>query len=402
MAIKITEQCIGCSACVSTCPFGAIEMKENKASISEACTACGACVENCPVSAIIREAIEKKLTIDKTAYKGVWVYIEQYEGKARNVGHELLGEGRKLADQMGEELVGVIVSDEVAHLAKDVFASGADKVYLLEGPEYKHYSTDAYTIAFTDLINTYKPAVILLGATNDGRDLGPRIACRVGTGLTADCTNLGIDEATGLVAWTRPAFGGNIMATILCPEHRPQMGTVRPKVFKKPEQDFSRTGEIIKVVSKVKAADIRTRLVEVIKVCTAACNLEEAEIIVAGGRGLCKPENFAVIEELADVLGGAVGASRAAVDAGWKPHIHQVGQTGKTVGPKIYFACGISGAIQHLAGMSSSDIIIAVNKDADAPIFKMADYGIVGDVMEVMPALIAEFKKLIMPLTQNK
>ena len=394
MAIKITEQCIGCSACVSACPFAAIKMEENKALISEACTACGACIEICPVTAIIREKVEKKLTINKSDYKGVWVYIEQYEGKARNVGHELLGEGRKLADQMREELVGIIIGDDVAHLAKDAFASGADKVYLLEDPEYKHYSTDAYTIAFTDLINTYKPSVILMGATNDGRDLGPRVACRVGTGLTADCTNLGIDETTGLVAWTRPAFGGNIMATILCPEHRPQMGTVRPKVFKKPEQDFSRTDEIIKVESRVKAADIRTRLVEVIKVCTATCNLEEAEIIVAGGRGMCKPENFAVIEELADVLGGAVGASRAAVDAGWKPHIHQVGQTGKTVGPKIYFACGISGAIQHLAGMSSSDIIVSINKDPDAPIFKMADYGIVGDVMEVLPALIAEFKKI--------
>jgi electron transfer flavoprotein alpha subunit len=267
-------------------------------------------------------------------------------------------------------------------------------VYLVEGDEYKHYNTDAYTIAFTDLINTYKPSVILLGATNDGRDLGPRVACRVGTGLTADCTGLGIDEQTGLVAWTRPAFGGNIMATILCPDHRPQMGTVRPKVFKKPEPDYGKSGELIRMASKVKPEDIRTKLIEVIKVCTAACNLEEAEIIVSGGRGMCKPENFTLIEELAGVLGGAVGASRAAVDAGWKPAMHQVGQTGKTVAPKIYFACGISGAIQHLAGMSSSDIIIAINKDADAPIFKMADYGIVGDVMEVLPVLTEEIRKI--------
>jgi electron transfer flavoprotein alpha subunit len=295
---------------------------------------------------------------------------------------------------MRQEVAAVLIGNQVEHLSAALFASGADKVYLVEGPEYSHYSTDAYTTTLTDLIHSYKPSVVLLGATNDGRDLGPRVACRVQTGLTADCTGLGIDEKTGLVAWTRPALGGNIMATILCKDHRPQMGTVRPKVFKKPEPDASRSGEIIRVASKVKADDIRTKLIDVIQVCTASCNLEEAEIIVSGGRGMCKPENFAMIEELADVLGGAVGASRAAVDAGWKQALHQVGQTGKTVGPKIYFAVGISGAIQHLAGMSSSDIIIAINKDADAPIFKMADYGIVGDAMEVLPILIAEFKKI--------
>ncbi|SMC71410.1 electron transfer flavoprotein subunit alpha [Sporomusa malonica] len=395
MAVKvISDQCIGCSACVGACPFGAIIMENDKAIITEACTACGACVDVCPVGAILREVEEKTVAVDKNLYKGVWVYIEQVNGHIRNVSHELLGEGRKLADAMGQELAAVLIGQDVASLTKDVFASGADKIYLVEGTEFKHYSTDGYTITMTDLINTYRPSVILMGATNDGRDLGPRVACRVGTGLTADCTNLGIDEATGLVAWTRPAFGGNIMATILCPDHRPQMGTIRPKVFKRPEQDFSHTGEIIKVASKVKPEDIRTELIEVIQACTASCNLEEAEIIVSGGRGMCKPENFTLIEELANVLGGAVGASRAAVDAGWIPALNQVGQTGKTVGPKVYFACGISGAIQHLAGMSSSDIVIAINKDADAPIFKMADYGIVGDVLEVIPALIAEFKKL--------
>jgi electron transfer flavoprotein alpha subunit len=394
MAVKIVEDCIGCGACVSTCPFGAIMMQEDSAMITEGCTACGACIEVCPVNAIIREAEEKTVTMDKREYKDVWVFIEQVNGQARGVGHELLGQGRQLADAMGQQLIGILIGNDVEKLSKEVIASGADKVYLIEGAEYKHYTTDAYTIAFAHLINTYKPSVILIGATNDGRDLGPRVACRVGTGLTADCTDLGIDEETGLVAWTRPAFGGNIMATILCPEHRPQMGTIRPKVFKRPQQDFSRTGEIIRVESQVKAADIRTRLIEIIKGTTVTCNLEEAEIIVSGGRGIGKPENFALIEELAKVLGGAVGASRAAVDAGWKPALHQVGQTGKTVGPKVYFACGISGAIQHLAGMSSSDIIIAINKDPNAPIFKVADYGIVGDVNEVIPALIDEFKKI--------
>ncbi|WP_094605666.1 Caffeyl-CoA reductase-Etf complex subunit CarE [Sporomusa silvacetica DSM 10669] len=395
MAVIINkEECIGCSACINSCPFGAMVMEADKACMTDACTMCGACVDACPVGAITKEVEESSVKIDKDAYKDVWVFIEQVEGQIRNVSHELLGEGRKLADAKGQKLAGVIIGDGVESFAKKVFASGADKVYLIEGPEFKNYSTDGYTAVFTDLISTYKPSVILIGATNDGRDLGPRVACRVGTGLTADCTNLGIDEQTGLVAWTRPAFGGNIMATILCPEHRPQMGTVRPKVFKRPEQDFSRTGEIVRVVSKVKSQDIRTKLVDLVKVCTTSCNLEEAEIIVSGGRGMCKPENFALIEDLAAVLGGVVGASRAVVDAGWKPHFHQVGQTGKTVGPKVYFACGISGAIQHVAGMSSSDVVIAINKDADAPIFKVADYGIVGDVMDVLPALIEEFKKV--------
>lgn len=395
MAIKINqEQCTSCGACQPACPFGAIAMQDGKAIITEACTACGACIDICPAGTIVREEEARTIAIDKSAYQNVWVYIEMAGDKPRNVGLELVGAGRKLADGMGQKLAGVIIGDKLEEVAKEVFAAGADQVYLVESPALANYSTDGYTATFVDLIGTYKPSVVLLGATNDGRDLGPRIACRIGTGLTADCTGLAIDETTGLVAWTRPAFGGNIMATILCPDHRPQMGTVRPSVFKRPESDYARSSEIIRVPSKVQASDIRTKIVEVIKVATATCNLEEAEIIVSGGRGLGKPENFCYVEALADVLGGAVGASRAAVDAGWKPHLHQVGQTGKTVGPKIYFACGISGAIQHLAGMSSSDIIIAINKDPDAPIFRMADYGIVGDALEVLPILTEEFRKI--------
>jgi len=395
MAVKVRiDQCVGCGVCVSGCPFGAIAMKEGKAEIGDACTVCGACVDSCPVGAIEQKTEEKQVAMDKSEYKHVWVYIEVDDGVLRNVGLELLGQGRKLADTMGQKLAGVLIGDGIAGVTKDVLAYGADMVYLVEGPELAHYSTDGYTAVVQDLINTYKPSVVLMGATTNGRDLGPRVACRIGTGLTADCTDLGIDEQTGLVAWTRPAFGGNIMATILCPDHRPQMGTIRPSVFKKLQPDYAKTGEVIRVASKVKAEDIRTKLVEVIHVCSASCNLEEAEIIVSGGRGMCKPENFVLIERLAAVLGGAVGASRAAVDAGWKPAMHQVGQTGKTVGPKIYIACGISGAIQHLAGMSSSDIVIAINKDPDAPIFKVADYGIVGDVMEILPILTAEFQKI--------
>lgn len=248
---------------MAVCPFGAIAMEADKAVVTEACTACGACIDACPAGTIVRAEETRQVSMDKAEYKDVWVFVEVSEGKARGVGLELLGEGRKLADGMGQKLCGVLIGHGVEGLAQEVFACGADKVYLVEGPEYGHYSTDAFTAAFADLIGEYKPAVILIGATNDGRDLGPRVACRVGTGLTADCTGLGIDGETGLVAWTRPAFGGNIMATILCPDHRPQMGTVRPKVFKKPAADYGRTGEIVRVASKVRAEDIRTRLVEV-------------------------------------------------------------------------------------------------------------------------------------------
>jgi len=394
MAVIIDEEkCIGCGICETTCPFGAISLKNSKAVIGLACTQCGACVDVCPVGAISRVEVAQEVTMDKTQYKNVWVYIETVEGKIKNVSLELLGEGRKLADKMGQHLAGVLLGKDMEILSKDIFAAGADEVYLVEADELAHYNTDGYTTVVADLIQEHKPSVVLVGATNDGRDLGPRIASRIATGLTADCTGLAIDEETGLVAWTRPAFGGNIMATILCPEHRPQMGTVRPSVFKKPPLDYDRCGKITRVKSTVKPEDIRTKLMDVVKVCTTCCNLEEADIIVSGGRGLGKPENFKLVEDLAEVLGATVGASRAAVDAGWKPHMCQVGQTGKTVGPKIYIACGISGAVQHLVGMSSSDIIIAINRDKDAPIFQVANYGIVGDVLEVLPIMTEEFKK---------
>lgn len=392
MAVWIKQdECVGCGACVGTCPFGAIVMENGKARITDACTSCGACVESCPVSAIATDAVAGGKTAD-ASYKGVWVFIEQREGHIRNVSLELIGEGRKLADELGEELAGVVIGDGVEPLAKEVFASGADKVYLVEDAALRQYSTDGYAAAFTRLINKYRPSVILLGATNDGRDLGPRVAARVKTGLTADCTGLSIDPEARLVAWTRPAFGGNIMATIFCPDSRPQMGTVRPKVFKKPQPDYGKTGQLIREKAELANVAIRTSIVDFVQVCTTSCNLEDAEIIVSGGRGLGNPEGFKLIEELAEALGGTVGASRAVIDAGWKPYPHQVGQTGKTVGPKIYFACGISGAIQHLAGMQTSDIIVAINKDPDAPIFKVAHYGIVGDLYEVIPALIAKLK----------
>lgn len=330
---------------------------------------------------------------EQQEYKNLWVYIETEEGKAKNVSYELLTPGRELADQKQQQLVAVIIGDGVEEAAKDAIAYGADQVILIEGEEYRYYNTDAFSSALRYLILKYKPETILIGATNNGRDVGPKLACNLGTGLTADCTSLSIDEESGNIAWTRPAFGGNLMATIQCPNTRPQMGTVRPGVFKKSGYNPKRQGEIIRENFRVPAEQIRTKLKERVKEVVEALNLEEAEIIVSGGRGLGKPENFSYIRELAEVLGGAVGSSRAAVDAGWIPHAHQVGQTGKTVAPKIYIACGISGAIQHLAGMSGSDTIIAINKDPDAPIFSVADYGIVGNLFDVIPAMVEEIKK---------
>ncbi|WP_255451266.1 electron transfer flavoprotein subunit alpha/FixB family protein [Sporomusa sp. KB1] len=327
-------------------------------------------------------------------YKNVWVFIESDHGEAKNVGLELLNQGRILAEANKEKLIGVVIGNEVDAAVKSAIAYGADEVILVEGEEYKDYNTDGYTNVMVKLVEKFKPSVILIGASNNGRDLGPRISARLATGLTADCTGLGINEETRDIAWTRPAFGGNLMATILCSSTRPQIGTVRPGVFKKAQPDTARSAPIIKEEIRTPAEIIRTKVVGFIKALDeAAVKLEEAEIIVSGGRGMGKPENFALLNEFADLLGGSVGASRAAVDAGWMPPLQQVGQTGKTVGPKIYFACGISGAIQHLAGMSSSDVIVAINKDPEAPIFDVADYGVVGDLFEVIPALIEEIRK---------
>lgn len=326
--------------------------------------------------------------------RNVWVFIEVVRGKIKGVSLELLGQGRKMADDLGEKLVAIIPGNEIEDFAKMAIHYGADEAIVVDQKELKDYSTDGYTKAMCTLIKKYNPAVLLIGATNNGRDLGPRVSSRMQTGLTADCTELGVDSETRLVKWTRPAFGGNLMATILCPDYRPQIGTVRPGVFKKPEEDTGRKGEIIHETVEFGPDEIRTRIVEVITEAGGAdVNLEEAEIIVSGGRGVGGPEGFEVLKELADEIGAQIGASRAAVDSGWISSLHQVGQTGKSVGPKIYIACGISGAIQHVAGMSSSDVIIAINKDPDAPIFNIADYGIVGDLFEIIPELTKRIRE---------
>ncbi len=326
--------------------------------------------------------------------KNVWVLIEIVRGKLKNVSLELLGQGRKMADALGEKLVAVIPGSGIREFAQVAISCGADQVLVVDQPELKDYSTDGYAKVVCTLIEKYRPSVMLIGATNNGRDLGPRISCRMKTGLTADCTELEVDEETRLVKWTRPAFGGNLMATILCPDTKPQIGTVRPGVFKRPAADPDREGEILSEHVDLKEDEIRTRILEVLAgEGDQGVNLEEAEIIVAGGRGVGGKENFRILRELADVLGAQIGASRAAVDSEWIPALHQVGQTGKTVGPRIYIACGISGAIQHLAGVSSSDVIIAVNQDPEAPIFQVADYGIVGDLFEIIPELTKRLRE---------
>ena len=326
--------------------------------------------------------------------KDLWVFVETNEdGTAKNVGIELLTPGKMMAGKQGGALVAVVIGNNVDEAVKAASEHGADKVIVVDGPEYAHYTTDAYAIALCTLVEKYGPTSMLIGATNNGRDLGPRVSCRLHTGLTADCTALDVDEESGNVAWTRPAFGGNLMATILCPDHRPQIGTVRPGVFKKSDAGEAKA-EVIKEDIHVDAKDIRTQVLELIKEADGEnVGLEGADIIVSGGRGVGGPEGFEPVKALADALGGVVGASRAAVDAGWIAHAHQVGQTGKTVGPKLYIACGISGAIQHVAGMSGSDCIVAINKDPEAPIFDIADYGVVGNLFEVLPVLTEEIKK---------
>lgn len=325
-------------------------------------------------------------------YKDIWVFVEQREQKLMNVSLEILGEARRLADKKGVKACAVLVGYEVKGLAEELIKYGADVVYVIDHPLLKNYTTDAYTKVICDLANSLKPEVILYGATYIGRDLAPRIAARMRTGLTADCTALDIDE-NGLLLQIRPAFGGNLIATIICPERRPQMATIRPGVMKKALIDEGRRGEVIEIKPVIEEKDIRTEIISIIKEARQKVNLEEADIIVSGGRGVGGPEGFKLIEELAEVLGGVVGASRAAVEAGWISSDHQVGQTGKTVRPKLYIACGISGAIQHIAGMGGAKTIVAINKNPDAPIFKIADYGIVGDLFKVIPALIEEIKE---------
>lgn len=391
MAIYVDrEKCIGCESCVAVCPVGALSMVDAKAEIAQDnCISCGACIGECPVEAIDREEVVRE--VKNKEGEDLWVNVELEDGEPVGVVYELLGVGSDLAAKAGQRCCAVLICKEAGELPQKLFAAGADVVYVVAGTEYSDYNTDIYTNAFCELVETYKPNAILCGATVDGRDLAPRIAARLGTGLCADCTALEINGE--LVEWTRPALGGNILATIICDEHRPQMGTVRPKVFKAKAADASKSGEVINYSVK----NAVTTKVELMRKEALGDNgsikIEDAEIICSGGRGLGSCDNFKMLGELAALFeNGSIGGSRAVVDEGWIDHSRQVGQSGKTVTPKIYFAFGISGAIQHLAGMSAADIVIAINKDANAPIFKVAQYGIVGDAREILPKLIAKIK----------
>ncbi|MCK5451229.1 MAG: FAD-binding protein [Candidatus Omnitrophica bacterium] len=395
-AIKIlNEKCVGCTLCVKVCPFGAITMIDKKAVIDlTKCTICGACKEACKFDAIVMSVKQEKKTVDLSLYKDVWVFAEQKKGKVQSVVFELLGKGRELADKLGVNLCAVLLGDKTDEACTELISRGADKVYVVESPKLAAFQDEPYTKALTELVTKYKPEIVLCGATTIGRSLISRVAVTLRVGLTADCTGLDIDDKEKILLQTRPAFGGNIMATIISPDNRPQMATVRHKVMRESDSDLKRKGEIIKETFPDEIYSSRSKLIDIVEEIEETVNLTEADIIVSGGRGVGSKENFSVIKDLALSLNAAVGASRSAVDADWIPYSHQVGQTGKTVCPKVYIACGISGQIQHLIGMRSSDVIVAVNKDPEAPIFGVATYGIVDDLFKVVPLLTERFKQI--------
>lgn len=326
-------------------------------------------------------------------YSGVLVFVEQRYNEIQNVSLELLGKGRKIADELGVTLVATLIGKDIGKHSRLLIEYGADKVLLLEEDHLELYATEPYTQAMVQALNAEKPEIVLFGATSIGRDLAPRVSARLETGLTADCTSLDISEERMLLM-TRPAFGGNIMATIISPDHRPQMSTVRPGVMTKIERDVNRTGEIVNFPVKIEKNSCFVEILSFEKETEEKKDIQEATVLVSGGRGIGSPENFGLLHDLADELGGLVSASRAAVDSGWMDHDRQVGQTGKTVRPNLYIACGISGAIQHVAGMEEAELIIAINKDKGAKIFEVADLGVVGDVQKILPFVIDEIKKI--------
>jgi electron transfer flavoprotein alpha subunit len=417
----IAGKCIACGArCQTSCPSDAIEMNDQGEPVIsiEKCIGCRKCIKVCPSDALemfltpeeekllaeleaegVVEAEEVEVEAEKAepdveAWKGVWVFVEQSDGKAHPVSWELLGVGRNLADDLDVELAAFILGSKVKGLAEEAFGYNADKVYLIDDPLLHHYRTPTYLHGSLSLIRKYKPEIVLMGATGLGRDLAGAVATALKTGLTADCTGLTIDKKMRLLEQTRPAFGGNIMATILTEIARPQMASVRPHVMPKPEFKPGRKGELITESFNLPEDEIATKVLEVKSLLTeGSINIAAANIIVSGGRGMLGLENFKMLQDLADLLGGVVGASRSAIDAGWMPHERQVGQTGKTVRPKLYIACAISGAIQHLVGMQDSDYIIAINKDKTAPIFEVAHLGIVGDIFEIIPGVTEKLRQ---------
>ncbi|MGI6595669.1 MAG: electron transfer flavoprotein subunit alpha [Elusimicrobia bacterium] len=391
-AIKINhEKCTLCKLCIDACPFGAIEIRDEKLFINENCNLCGICVKTCPEGALSKEESVVSFA-DISSYKGIWFFAENRDDKLCPVAFEMLNAALQLKRDIGEDVAGILIGNNVKKFASELTARGADKVYVIEDSMLEHFQEETYASAMAQLIVKHKPNIVISAATMIGRAFIPAVAAKIRTGLTADCTDIGIDPETKLLVQTRPTFGGNLMAKIICRNHRPQMATIRPKMFE--ESSDVNNGQPDIIIEEFDKSSLLNNIAILKKErMQNTVVIQEAEVIVSGGRGVNDPKNFEMIRELADLLGGAVGASRAAVDSGWIPYPHQVGQTGRTVKPKIYIACGISGSIQHLAGMQTSDYIIAINKDPDAPIFRVANLGIVGDIFEVIPVLIKKIKE---------
>ncbi len=387
------EKCTACGICEGSCAFGAIAVQGEYAVVNEQCRLCGSCVENCPSGALSLDKVESHPQEDLSAYHGIMVFAECRHGILAPVTHELLGIGRKLADQRGAGLAVVVLGEGLDRYAPALIASGADTVLLVQHKALAQFQEDIYARLLARIIRERKPEVVLAGATAIGCSVVPYVATLLGTGLTADCTGLSIREEDGLLLQTRPAFGGNIMATIECPNTRPQMATVRPKVMTPAEPDPSRKGEVLQIVPADDEVQSAATILESVQSAGDQVNIQEVEALVAGGRGLGSEKGFALLRELADELNASVAASRAAVDAGWIPYPHQVGQTGKTVCPKLYVACGISGAVQHTVGMQSSKVVVAINRDPEAPIFNVASYGLVGDLYEIIPELTRQLRE---------
>jgi len=387
----IIEECVGCGLCIKACPFDALELVDGKAVVNENCTLCGICISSCKFNAIEIPESDRTGAVDIDEYRGVWVFVQPDGDNVHHVSLELVAEGRKLADQLETELNCMILGNDIKPQIDELSHYTIDRLYTVESPVLERYRTKPFVDASVALIKKHKPEIVLIGATSTGRDFGGGLATELRTGLTADCTDLAVEVETRSLLQTRPAFGGNIMATIKSAKHRPQMATVRPKVFPLPHKVEKHSIEVVSEHIELTERSQKTKILEWIT-SEEEVNLADANVIVSGGRGVGKPENFAVLHELAGLLNGAVGASRAVVDAGWLDYSHQVGQTGRTVRPTVYIACGISGAVQHLAGMKTSDVIIAINKDPDAHIFKIATYGFVGDVMDIVPKIIRDIK----------
>jgi electron transfer flavoprotein alpha subunit len=391
--IFYSEKCTLCGQCIDVCPFGVLRLEGETLVIDEGCNLCGACVEVCEFEALALPDMEAPAPRPGVPPDGVWVFAEQRHGQLAPVALELLGEARRLAGTLQVRVAAVLLGDKVEHLAPTLLAAGADKVYLAESPALSDFCEGPYAAALTEIAQRYQPEIILAGATYAGRAFIPQVAAALKTGLTADCTAFAIDQERRLLLQTRPAFGGNIMATIITPRTYPQMATARPGVFKRLSEAYPQNGKVVGVDWSPAEFALKGRFVQTVEEIKERLPLAEAEVIVAGGRGLREAKHFRMLEELADLLGGAVGATRGAVDAGWIPYAHQIGQTGKTVSPKLYISVGVSGASQHVVGMQSSDFIVAINKDPAAPIFAIANIGLVGDLFEIVPALIAEIKK---------